>query len=767
MARPDWPSSRPEPVAAPLVGFKRHLRAETVPGEAVYVISARKTITLSGPAIETLAPLLNGTRSLAEIVAAASSVLSPGQVGLTLGRLAVANLIGYRGPAGACDGAGDDAAADAYWDMAGVDGDGQTGVVQVLALGRVDTRAAEAACRACGLTVRHHGDEPAAMSIVLCDDYLDPALEEINADHLAGGRPWLLARPGRADPWVGPVFRPGSGACWLCLAERLRIHRRTEAIIRRSLRARGPVGAPDASLSAGRTAGLHIAVLEAAKWLAGFRYDGQREIRVLDTLDLSTERHAVQRRPQCAACGDPGMVAAAVRRRVVLNSRPKAHLGATGHRARSPEQVLERYGHLVDPVTGVVPGLRRDARGPSFLHSYVSGPNVAALGDSLSAVRAGLRCQSGGKGVTDIEARASALCEAVERYCGARFGDEPVVRDSLRGLGEIAVHPDTWLLFHERQLRDRERWNAICGPFHWVPEPFDERAAIEWTPVWSLVEDRQRLLPTTLLYFETEPVDRGWQARADSNGNAAGASLEDAILQGFLELVERDAVALWWYNRTRQPEVALDSFDDPWIAELTAAYAGLHRRLWVIDLTTDLGIPAMAAISRRTDKPAEDIMLGFGAHFDPHVAVCRALTELGQLLPAVAGVRADGSGYGQAGADLLRWWTRATVADQPYLLPGPGRPHRRAGDYDYRPRAELRADIDHVRDLARRHDFDLLVLDQTRPDIGLPVAKVICPGLRHFWRRLAPGRLYDVPVRLGRLPAPTEYDDLNPIPLFL
>jgi ribosomal protein S12 methylthiotransferase accessory factor len=42
--------------------------------------------------------------------------------------------------------------------------------------------------------------------------------------------------------------------------------------------------------------------------------------------------------------------------------------------------------------------------------------------------------------------------------------------------------------------------------------------------------------------------------RADSNGNAAGNTLEEAtILQGFVELIERDSVALWWYNRLRRP----------------------------------------------------------------------------------------------------------------------------------------------------------------------------------------------------------------------
>ncbi len=63
--------------------------------------------------------------------------------------------------------------------------------------------------------------------------------------------------------------------------------------------------------------------------------------------------------------------------------------------------------------------------------------------------------------------------------------------------------------------------------------------------------------------------------------------------------------------------------------------------------------------------------------------------------------------------------------------------------------------------------MQVLVLDQTRPDVGLAVAKVIVPGLRPFWARLAPGRLFDVPVNLGWLPEPLCEDQLNPTPMFL
>ena len=64
--------------------------------------------------------------------------------------------------------------------------------------------------------------------------------------------------------------------------------------------------------------------------------------------------------------------------------------------------------------------------------------------------------------------------------------------------------------------------------------------------------------------------------------------------------------------------------------------------------------------------------------------------------------------------------------------------------------------------VARRNGFDFLVLDRTRPDIGVPVVRVIVPGMRHFYRRFAPGRLYDVPVKLGLRDRPLAESELNP-----
>jgi len=257
--------------------------------------------------------------------------------------------------------------------------------------------------------------------------------------------------------------------------------------------------------------------------------------------------------------------------------------------------------------------------------------------------------------------------------------------------------------------------------------------------------------------------------RADSNGNAAGTSLEDAALQGFLELVERDSVALWWYNRAPRPAVDLASFDEVYFQAYTAYYAQRGREVWVLDLTSDLTIPVFAAVSRRTAPAGEALVFGFGAHLDPTIGILRALTEMTQSLGYFDAWETPGAPPDME-ADLreaMQWWREATLAQHSYLAPTPQVPVRTARQYPQQWSEDLRQDVETCVALAARQGLETLVLEQTRPDIGLPVVKVIVPGLRHFWRRLAPGRLYNVPVRLGWLPTPLPEEQLNPTSMFL
>jgi oxazoline/thiazoline synthase len=130
------------------LGFKRHLRAALVPGEAAYLLSAHGVTALRGRHFEVLAPLLDGSRTLATLVREASPELSAGEVGLVIGRLAEANLLAVR----------DETFADrpdaeeAYWDLAGLDGAlARTAMagspVEIVAVGAVEAAALGDACR--------------------------------------------------------------------------------------------------------------------------------------------------------------------------------------------------------------------------------------------------------------------------------------------------------------------------------------------------------------------------------------------------------------------------------------------------------------------------------------------------------------------------------------------------------------------------------------------------------------------------------------------
>ena len=371
--------------------------------------------------------------------------------------------------------------------------------------------------------------------------------------------------------------------------------------------------------------------------------------------------------------------------------------------------------------------------------------------DERFFLQEGLRRRSGGKGKSIEQARASALAESLERYCGVFDGTEPRIRASFAELGKAAIHPNACMGYSERQYAERQSHNRRGHKAHWVPEPFREDVEIEWTPLWSLSAEETRYLPTSFCYYGYRSPDPLF-ARADSNGCAAGSVLEEAVLQGLLELIERDAVALWWYNRLRRRAVDLESVDDAYVSGLIRQYGELRRDLWALDVTSDFGVPTFAAISRRVDKAEEDIIYGFGAHLDPSVALTRALTELNQSLEAVPTATGPESTRTYRGSqDAVRWWRTVRTADAGYLMPDLEAGPRRLQDFKNLASDDLHQDIVTCRELAATRGIEILVLDQTRPDVGFPVVRVVAPGLRHFWARFGPGRLYDVPLREGWL----------------
>jgi bacteriocin biosynthesis cyclodehydratase domain-containing protein len=596
--------------------------------------------------------------------------------------------------------------------------------------------------------VKRSGD----LTVMLVNDYLDEHLAEENRQHLSKRTPWLLVQPAGIAPLVGPVFRPGKGACWRCLADRMARNREVKAMLDRR-DARCVAASALAERPVGGSA-IALAAVEIAKAIAtDFRTELNDHIVSLDLTGANIVKHYVAARPQCPVCGrkklrDPNREP----KEIVLNAGGKLVMTSGGYRSVAARDTVARFRRHVSPLTGVVSRLDRIDADLPLNTNYYARHNFAGKSANVHELRAGLSGGSFGKGSTAEQGEASALMEAIERYSGIYQGDEIRVRRRFSDFasGE-AIHPNEMLLYSDTQYQRRfESMNDHEGMP--TPAPFDPSMEVDWTPVWSLRDARFKYLPTSLMYFFYEGPGH---MHADSNGCAAGNTLEEAIVQGFLELVERDSYAVWWYNRLQRGELDLSTIDDAYVRELQAQLADTGRRLWVLDITHDLGVPSYVAMSQSQEGDGDFVEFGSGSHFDARIALLRALTELNQFLSiGLMGMR-DQSSSNEDGTGPWR------LADHPYLLPNREPPSQ--ADFSSKFGAlDKREQVMACVNIAKREGLDFLVLDQTRPDIEVPVARVIVPGLRHFYRRFAPGRLYDVPVKLRWIDRPVRENDLNP-----
>jgi ribosomal protein S12 methylthiotransferase accessory factor YcaO len=110
----------------------------------------------------------------------------------------------------------------------------------------------------------------------------------------------------------------------------------------------------------------------------------------------------------------------------------------------------------------------------------------------------------------------------------------------------------------------------------------------------------------------------------------------------------------------------------------------------------------------------------------------------------------------------VRWWRTVRTTASGYLAPDLEAGPRRLHDFKNLASDDLQQDILTCRELAQTQGIEILVLDQTRPDVGFPVVRVVAPGLRHFWPRFGPGRLYDVPLQEGWLRQSLDEGEMNP-----
>ena len=564
------------------------------------------------------------------------------------------------------------------------------------------------AIEALGMTLAPQGN----ITVAMAGDYLQAELGDRNHH----SQPYMLVKPIGTQVWIGPIFVPGMTACYECFRIRLIENRWTDI----------PFWVQGAALPSPSKARLAttamIAAALAAQEVARWAVLGNEVAGVLHVFDLAQntlQRHSVIPRADCPHCAAVG--------------------------AKMPDAAtLTGALQYVSGICGLFQEMRDltpDAECPVRIH-MARYTLPYSMGDASAAMRPAVTV---GRGFSGERAKFASLAEAIERRSLYFRGDEKRRRRSYAGGAARAIHPQQMLLFSADQYADRDRLNSNYPVYFQIPEPFDENRELDWTPVQSVLSGEEVLAPTALCYLRhPETLFEG----TDSNGCAAGPTRDAALLHGVYELIEREAAAIWWYNRAARPELSQRDLDDPELL-LVARYLGNRgMRFYLLDLTTDWEIPVVAALCHYAD--GSHIAFAFGCHATVERAAKQAATELIQVLAARE------KGWEKPIPGLT---AASNVADYSYLQP------MGVADLIHRPGETISDQLGTIAGRARALGLELLSLDLTRPDTGLPVVRAIIPELCGKTPRFGGRRLYDVPVKLGWLREVCSEESLNPIHL--
>jgi putative methanogenesis marker protein 1 len=310
-----------------------------------------------------------------------------------------------------------------------------------------------------------------------------------------------------------------------------------------------------------------------------------------------------------------------------------------------------------------------------------------------------------GKGATVEESRISAIMEGIERY-SAEAHDREI---------RVALY---------QELEGRE---PVINPVDLIlPEGAVTDRFMSWYQGYDIVNNETLWVPAFAVFHPVPPRHRG-VFRTNTNGLASGNTIEEAIFHALSEVIERDAWSL--VETTRNTGPAVVGIDDPVIQDMQKKFADAQVEVTIRDITSDIGIPTIAAV-------ADDVLLkdpslltiGIGTHTSARIAVMRALTEVAQSrLTQIHGAREDTTiadlrkkmGYERA-KRINGYWYRDNGTVDYKTIP--------SSDTD-----DFLKDINNIIAALEKQGLDrVIVVDLTRVEIGIPVVRVIVPGLEVF-----------------------------------
>ncbi|GGN99989.1 YcaO-like family protein [Saccharibacillus kuerlensis] len=369
-----------------------------------------------------------------------------------------------------------------------------------------------------------------------------------------------------------------------------------------------------------------------------------------------------------------------------------------------------------------------------------------------------------GMGRTPEEANTSAVAEAVERYCSAYVQPDRTVLASWKELGTDALHPNDIPLFTAEQHADPS------FPYR----PFTEDSRIRWFEAHSLTRGRNVYVPAALTWDSYQPMTSEEEAVCFGlmTGSAAGSTIEQAMLGGLLEIIERDSFMIMWYNRLQMPGIDLTGSA---VCEPFRALLDERRfRLDLVDTTSDIGVPSVFGLLRTSDGK---VSFGGAARCTLEEAVSKTLMEISQLY---MGNKAQiyASGVPTLYADeIIDYGMRLPYYEQPeaireleFTCAAPKtRTLSPASNGDKTSHAEQ---LQQVIARLEARGLEVICADVTTEDaraLGLHVVKMIVPGTVQLPRSererlIGSRRIFEVPVLSGYRTSAIRPNDLNAAP---
>lgn len=435
---------------------------------------------------------------------------------------------------------------------------------------------------------------------------------------------------------------------------------------------------------------------------------------------------------------------------------------------------MNKSPELVSSLTGLIKRLesiKLQADDPQLYHYY------AEIGDISRFTGQSCFIEHGGAAFSEDAAGAKAIGEAIERYCGAFYWQDRFIRAPYKDLKQEAVSPEKFILFSDNQ------YNSTSFPY----SPFTKETTVNWVEGFSLVDPRKILVPANFVYvpyrFQTHEEHI---SSPISTGLSCGNSPVEALLSSLMEVIERDAFIITWYNRLPQPRLHFDAQEYPlinyYIEQLTGANIDVH----IFDITLDISIPVymVVLVSRFSGNDVPALVVATKAGLDVEHGVIGCLEEAAHtriwarmlmrehLDPALLDSEQSMS-YSEIvdnRGHVLFYSQPDSVERLNFLLKNEKSVNLRRDETGESgpPLVQLKK----ATALLADKGFEVIGVDVTTPDIeelGFYVMRVIIPGLHPLHlgygnRYLGGERLYQIPERLGFTSTPTTEGDVNPLP---